>query len=907
MSRKYIYLFTFLLFNLFHLSSVQAVGEDFPVMGGTTSDSIKISNVKLTNFKKSKTQNSIQLVGAAQKSTMTFDVQVPKGKEAELSYKLWLQMDGDEEDLESSSVTFRAKLDDQAFNPVTVTSEIYSKTRKFNISEGPHKVEFEVLFDATGNCAVAGRIDQLFIHIHQFDETELTREPLCGEDGKRESKCPVCSKKKEITITPKFSSHELIKTSSTKGSCLDNSGEVTKCANCPYTKIKHDRLEEHKFDGDGKCTVCGLSKPKCNPDSTVYEINNAGEMRILSELVSLGRIPSNVGVNINADLVFDEVAMLPLGTFTNPFMGVLNGNGHRISGITSCFQGADGLGIVGVARGTILSHAVIANLIFDGGNNMKGASCIGGIVGHANYCDIINCASFGTLEGDGNIGGIVGYADQHVSITNCASVNTIRTEGRWNPMVCGMSIGQVLNTYGAVSNEPAGRLDSLKSATLRHCFSTHGSGDGLTRITTAMLTSYEMEESLSEESESIPFMMSQKDLYPIPVVNTSVVTKSNGPVPKASSAVARRADSSDEGGYSEKDEEIEEFGGYVAANSGNSGKTVEEVMRENTRQYPDFNSLYIVTRRVPDGTKLYEPVSGGELVTFESYLAPSDSSYIKMREYDIVAPEKVMAVKESVDDMSGPFEQIDEYGIKDGNYSLESRIKIENIFNVVCQQNFDGVMKTVWTIETSYDDSNHPVVTQVFSHNPTTGEVLLEYSYTYSNIDKEAKKEEGSYVEYVDNETNTVHIIYNYADETTGVIESRDHYILRASDLFLQEVRSEKMANGQPQLTDGMYFIYDGEGAIMQTVCFGPVDANNPDSEVRPYMYDEYIGYKLGSPYPTAIQVPTTNHPSLQKRTDPNIYDMQGRVVRKATDMQDPFSGLPTGIYLYQGTKYIKR
>ena len=115
------------------------------------------------------------------------------------------------------------------------------------------------------------------------------------------------------------------------------------------------------------------------------------------------------------------------------------------------------------------------------------------------------------------------------------------------------------------------------------------------------------------------------------------------------------------------------------------------------------------------------------------------------------------------------------------------------------------------------------------------------------------------------------------------------------------------MVNGQPKLTDGVYLIYDDEGCITQTVCFGPVDVNNLDSEVRPYMYDEYIGRFMIYPFPTAIQVPTLNHPSLQKRMDSNIYDMQGRVVRKVTDTQDPFSGLPVGIYLYQGTKYIKR
>ena len=78
MSRKYIYLFTILLFNLFHLSSVQAVGENFPVMGGTTSDGIKITDVKLVNLKKVDNLNSIQLLGANEKAKMSFIVDAPK-------------------------------------------------------------------------------------------------------------------------------------------------------------------------------------------------------------------------------------------------------------------------------------------------------------------------------------------------------------------------------------------------------------------------------------------------------------------------------------------------------------------------------------------------------------------------------------------------------------------------------------------------------------------------------------------------------------------------------------------------------------------------------------------------------------------------------------------------------------
>ena len=125
------------------------------------------------------------------------------------------------------------------------------------------------------------------------------------------------------------------------------------------------------------------------------------------------------------------------------------------------------------------------------------------------------------------------------------------------------------------------------------------------------------------------------------------------------------------------------------------------------------------------------------------------------------------------------------------------------------------------------------------------------------------------------------------------------------SDQALLETREEEMIGNDAYFIDGMYFIYDDEGALVQGVAFGPVKGKNV---IGPYMYYDYVGRWPASPFPTtAIQVPTVNHPSLEKRMDSNIYDMQGRVVSRVTDTQDPFSGLPRGIYIYQGTKYLKR
>jgi hypothetical protein len=76
---------------------------------------------------------------------------------------------------------------------------------------------------------------------------------------------------------------------------------------------------------------------------------------------------------------------------------------------------------------------------------------------------------------------------------------------------------------------------------------------------------------------------------------------------------------------------------------------------------------------------------------------------------------------------------------------------------------------------------------------------------------------------------------------------------------------------------------------------------------MRPYLYYEYKGSWQSNLFPTAIEIPTVKQPSAQQRIDHHVYNLQGRMMRTVTDAKDPFSGLPKGIYIYQGKKYFKR
>lgn len=927
MGRKFFYLFTFLLFSL---TTAHAAYEDFPFEGGITSDSLRIYNVKLTNFKRLSGKNILQVDTACSKATMEFYVSVPEGKTAILKYVNFFNISSrvsnssrgrgrghsgsSSGSSSTTNVSFKVTLDNtQKFN-YSATSSIKHNNDEIEIEAGDaHKVTIEVTF-AGNNIQTRGGIDSLSIHVHRYSNVTVNQQAECGKPGQNESKCDVCGKLAFFEVKLNRTSHKLVLVPIEKSSCMSKVGKVTRCLYCPHTDIENSgEISNHKFDSSGTCTVCGLHMPKCNADGTVYEINDAGEMRVLAEMVSIGRIPGNIGVDIKNDLEFSSnLPMQPLGTFDHPFQGVLNGNGHRIRGNVSYFQGVDGLGIVGVAKGTFLSHAVIANLIFDKGNTLAGAACVGGIVGYATYCDIINCASFGALEGTNNVGGIVGFADQQVTIINCASFAAIRTEGTWNPLVCDMPLGRIYNSYSATYNENNGILSELTTTTMRHCFSTQSSGPGLVQFNQSMLTSENILQALNEESETVAFERPQGENYPLPVVNSAIIAKANSAIPIEQSAYARRADEvADDVAdpTSEKNDETIVLRGYVdEGSSADSGQTIEEVMRDDSIRFANLERAYIVTRSAPENAQLYEPVSGGNLMAFESYYFPADSSYIMMREYDIVSSEKVKAETENFYDFSVDHEIIDQYIIADGNRQFLSRITFEDEDNIVYKENVGGTLRKVWSIETTFDDEGNAIATNGFSHNYTTGEAHLEYSCTYDNKDPHASTPESSYEEYVDSLTNTIHIIYNHLDPTTGEIISRDHYILRASDQFLLETRTEIMINGEPCLVDGTYFVYDEDGNIVQAVSFGPVNENDPNSEIRPYMYFDYNGVWQGSPFPTAIKMPTVEHSSsVQKRMDTNVYDLQGRMVRRAADMKDPFNGLPRGIYIYQGSKYLKK
>lgn len=97
---------------------------------------------------------------------------------------------------------------------------------------------------------------------------------------------------------------------------------------------------------------------------------------------------------------------LPIGVESMPFMGVFQGNNHKVSGLMINRTSTDYVGLFGH-----LSGATITNLTIEG-SAVMGASKVGGFCGYASGATITNCNLTLTngVEGTSYVGGFVGQS-----------------------------------------------------------------------------------------------------------------------------------------------------------------------------------------------------------------------------------------------------------------------------------------------------------------------------------------------------------------------------------------------------------------------------------------------------------------------------------------------------------------
>jgi hypothetical protein len=140
---------------------------------------------------------------------------------------------------------------------------------------------------------------------------------------------------------------------------------------------------------------------------------------------------------------------VPIGNSSRPFLGVFDGNGKVISGlsIAPANPARYNWGLFGVISGGRVRNLGVEGIVINGGAQ------VGGITGTLTESGIIsNCYTTGVITANGpNIGGIAGWIREGSIVENCYS--TVNIMGRGTRV--GGLVGNVVNPASTVRNSAA--------------------------------------------------------------------------------------------------------------------------------------------------------------------------------------------------------------------------------------------------------------------------------------------------------------------------------------------------------------------------------------------------------------------------------------------------------------------
>jgi len=198
-----------------------------------------------------------------------------------------------------------------------------------------------------------------------------------------------------------------------------------------------------------------------------YTIRNADQWQYLIAQVAGGNTFEGMYIALTADIDFGGIELQPVGfilqkdEYSSPFRGNFNGNDHTVSNFTMNAHYMYCRGLFGymdmgsvqhikvdnaLIRGNTNIGAIVGSIKGTSGNRSKVQHCtvgenvtvigyqrVGGIIGNAeNYVTIQNCVNNATVTapfagGDNeiNIGGIVGFINNRIHMDHCTNNGTV--------------------------------------------------------------------------------------------------------------------------------------------------------------------------------------------------------------------------------------------------------------------------------------------------------------------------------------------------------------------------------------------------------------------------------------------------------------------------------------------------
>jgi hypothetical protein len=202
--------------------------------------------------------------------------------------------------------------------------------------------------------------------------------------------------------------------------------------------------------------------------STFSGSGSAGDPYLIScetQFKKLGESPSlwSASIALTKDLDLSGVQLSPIGNSSTPFTGKFDGQGFRLKNISMSTDSIEAFGVFGWTRTAEITNLILENISI---SSSVGTGNVGGLIGYAeNQIQVSNVQVSGSVTSIYNSGGIIGRHDDNEgsgngtglslrlsNLTNSASVSGaqevggILGEGAGS---CGLSTN--LNNSGSVS------------------------------------------------------------------------------------------------------------------------------------------------------------------------------------------------------------------------------------------------------------------------------------------------------------------------------------------------------------------------------------------------------------------------------------------------------------------------
>lgn len=166
-------------------------------------------------------------------------------------------------------------------------------------------------------------------------------------------------------------------------------------------------------------------------DYTVISISTAEELQELAENCTVDSWSADKYIKLENDILLSGETEIMIPSFG----GYFDGCGYKISGLTLHSTGS----AVGLFR-YIQEGAAVQNLTVSGRVLPEGSQSEVGILAGVNYGRITNCRAEGTVEGDTDVGGLVGLNGRTGEIRNCSS-SAVVSGNHSTGGICGSSLG----------------------------------------------------------------------------------------------------------------------------------------------------------------------------------------------------------------------------------------------------------------------------------------------------------------------------------------------------------------------------------------------------------------------------------------------------------------------------------